>query len=1406
MAWDEEALKLQEAGFSSQETQNIAYGIAQRMQEEGHTPDQFDEFFGKPPVPDTTEVTAHFNKLFTQNMPPPDEIGKEKTGGQVAMDAVKAGLENSVLGLRLRGELPKTELDKPSLFFEGAPWYDRLLEGATQGAIDAPLYVANTLLTGGIAGGMALTGAERAMLMKSYQQGGVHNFSDFLDVATSAGETAAKEYAVGKVTSLASGVATAATQSAEAGAVTSFLAPTTASAVAMTTAESVMNKKIPTLQEISDNAILMGAFHAVTPMKDKLMGIYQETGVHPAEVSALSMNDPVLRQEVLASDSGVPESLKPLKQPVVKHSEFAIVDGKLVPAEKAAAQGEFNFKGTPSEFVKSQEARFTPEERMNAAKAHDPIAFKAMEKMSAQVKDANQQMKYLLDQEEAFRQKGVKTEQDFIDHKNRVNQMEVIDKEIDRIKNNSEIKARMAEAFQKGQKTLESNLKDRIKNAVIEIPDAHEAKVPENYNPEFTDGKESTLTLTEDAKDGLIENPDQYRLFMGENEHFTKEDAIAQSLKNHPELAEIIAPEIVQKIPSKTEGGKPTLVIGPRTKQKSEPLTLDRFISDVMDNLYVLENRINKVTRSLIGKFPISADPRAMTLRSRAFVNRARVMIGVKNEKANSAYGVFDYHTKEKVHDSWFKVMSEIPEKRLEDFRFYRLYKQIIQDNRNELKTGVDNQEALDFVAAHEKEFEATNKKVVSWNNAVLKYGTDGGLESKENYDRYVSENPDYAPSRRLTEDMAAKGGIFRKKIIFQKTGSELPYLDPMTADIEKALNINQRVEENDSVKALVLQNELRPEDDKFLKPVKIEKPKEEGGLIATQFERNSPTNRNLTPSQIGYFDKGLFKVVDTGDPMIAQALTEMRFDPAMGKLWGSLYYIPKKLADLDRWAAISGPDFSIRHTERSEIFTYLIEGNVPFARTLLNLGKTFGKNSDAYVRALKSGAFDGVIYDTQKEIFDKGKYNMTDSHGVLSSTWNTAKSIANIMHLGLQLGEEAKRIGVNEKLLAKNPSATFQEQLEAGWKTRQSSVDGLQVGLQMRALNGLTALQSYQIQGMNRLLEAWRENPKGMAFRSSVLAAASAALWFATKDDQAIQNLPMYQKLAFWNFKVGDKVVPIAKPWEEGQFFGSMVERSLDLWYRKNPRAFDGFGDALAELVPLSPPSAFSDWNALHNNFNSLTDRQIIPDHYMGLVPEQRAFTYTTDTSRLIAKALGPVPGSHYLNLDSPIMVDFAARRWSGQLGRLAMQGTDALLQKAHLAPPSPRLPWELADVPFIGALIARQPTYNAQPLKDFDNEYKKAEQLYNTYKNFDNSQGHEQEAMDYLQKYPEINYFSVLQDAHKEIHEQIKTIQNYEIMPPSIMPAKEKKAMTELLWKTAIARAKSELDNLDSSRKNIK
>jgi hypothetical protein len=1341
---------------------------------------------------------------------------------------------------------------------------------------------------------MGVPAGIREAFAQSIKKGGIHSAKDFFDMADNAQMATIKGAITGEFVGMAGAGATTAIGAA-AGTTAAGIADVAGQTIASPIVSGALDKRMPEPQEFLDSAVQMGGLHLLThslggkvdpetnPINDKLLNIYRETGIHPKDVATAALNDPSIQQHMVSQNTDVPPQFQNARQPQIKSDFVLSKDGsKLIPGDQAEAQAEFPFQRTSiSKMVEDHDSRNTPEKQLQAAKLHDPEAFQQLEAQSKIVnsgiesvkqnkiridalKEHESNVKELADirqklsDPEKYGVSDIEAHKALTDREAELQKTEAKDskraelaqnlrdensqlmEQMAKTRDNEPLKKRLSAAWEKGRNTIRDNLNDRIRNSSIELEGHGEdglnsSKPFDQLNPDFMAKDEHAPMMTEEAKIELMDH-DNRELFYDGDKTLSQDQQMAIIMKDHPELAAKMTPDLVGEIPAPTnDAGEATAepekyVYASRPKKDPFQKIKDRFkrlgslnniVEDYYNNLINLKNASKGI--------PLVKNPFETMLHSRGSEQRGLVALGKFGLEDNSAYGIYSPSTGEKLAPSLFGSLEQngITKDNLADFKQYVIFKHGLDENAKNnaasleegataknVKTGVDDAQARAFVDKHQEEFGAAQRAFSDWHNALLQQAVDGNLMTQATKDGLVSKYPNYAPFNRLNEDGSSKGGAMKRKAFYAREGSDLSFLDPIQSSMEKALNLSRHIEENQARLQAISKGGLPRELLKDVRRPETLAANEAAGLKSDPtFTKPYKETLPLADNQVGFMDKGEYHVASFEDPALAKTLKDMKFDSGITGILGDLFDTAKAYTGMRRGAAIANPAFLERHVLRATQFSFLMGANP------LSLIKSIGywkeaaeKQSPLYVDALRSKALDGSDGGIGHVMGDKEiiPAPVDDSSGAYSTLRNVVKSpfvligkMTSLVHSAISIGQNAAALSIfSDKLAKLGENPTMLDKMQAGLETNKTILNGLQTGSAIQGLNAITAFMHYSVQGFGKGIEAAKENPGRLATAGSLLTGAALLGYNSVKDDKRYQDMPAYLKNSAVWFKIHDTLVPVPVPWELGHLFCTVPRMIAEHAYMKDQGGgpdWKAVQDGVASLIPLKMPTAVEDFRSIHDNYNSLTGKATVPDSMLSLAPRAQVQPWTSNTAYAVSKMASYIPGGDMgMHLKSPIMVDHIIQNMIGSGGSDALKVLETSLQSAGLKMPVDKSWEQLAiDQPFIRGVIGSQPTYNAEPLnqwKDKFNEVKSMQDSYNKLKKSDPDAAEE-----YYNEHPQLEdyrSYSRANQALKKANIAIQAVNLDKSQSPS-----DKKQNTEQMYRDAIDIARQQVADFNKS-----
>jgi hypothetical protein len=426
----------------------------------------------------------------------------------------------------------------------------------------------------------------------------------------------------------------------------------------------------------------------------------------------------------------------------------------------------------------------------------------------------------------------------------------------------------------------------------------------------------------------------------------------------------------------------------------------------------------------------------------------------------------------------------------------------------------------------------------------------------------------------------------------------------------------------------------------------------------------------------IEYYENGKRKYIEVS-PNLYKAMTGLTEDGAS--------FIVRILAKPAHWLRVGAtitPEFMARNPLR-DTYTALMQtsfGFIPFYDQVGAIADILGK-TDVYHDWFRSGgAYSGFV-ELSRPALAKANKELQSSRGrKLLSKLNVIADAEDVS----QLLEQATRLAVYKRAIRKGLSP-----VEAGFESREATVDFARRGAKMGDVNKLVAFFNASIQGFDKTIRNSIKHPYSTAMKGTMaITLPSLLLYLRNRDDPEYAEIAQWQKDLFWIVRVGDTHLRIPKPFLYGQVFGSLPERFFEYLDTKDRKAFDGLATSMIESaspVGLNPvesviPTAVKPIIENMTNYNFFRERTVVPEHLIDLPAEEQYSRYTTET----AKQLG-----EWMNY-SPAKIENLIYGYTGGTGRHILQGTDFLVNSIK-AEEVIRRPKELADIPLVKGFVTR-------------------------------------------------------------------------------------------------------------------
>jgi len=767
-------------------------------------------------------------------------------------------------------------------------------------------------------------------------------------------------------------------------------------------------------------------------------------------------------------------------------------------------------------------------------------------------------------------------------------------------------------------------------------------------------------------------------------------------------------------------------------KKDKAPRNYDELYTMALDDLHPLELAVRDMVQG--DKIPASKDPYKLARLLRGWHGKAEAFL----KHAPFRFG--DYQDIPGAK-SLKKILEPVRDN-LDEFRAYIVAKRALELADRKVETGIYRSDAEAIVNRYEEQFRETHRELLEFQDLTLKYLVDAGLLTPEAYAKMKIWNRDYVPFYRVMENTKGQGtgtGLEGRNPVKKIRGSWRDIVDPLESIIKNTFMYINLAEKNAVGQALVELERTREGLGKYVE--KIPTPMKKTTVTPEEMARYM---ENLAES-LGFEAKELpadmFDALEIFRPSafvpkdnVIQVWEKgkrglYQVDPEIGRVFKALdrenvNFLVKMLSLPAQWlraGATLTPEFIGRNPIRDQwsAFCYSRYGFVPgfdLVRGIFSMVK----KDQAYWDFKKAGADHSMLVSLDRDYLQDNLGDLLQKYpirNVIKNPINGLRMLSELGEMGTRLGEfkrglakEAQRRPLEEST-AGEPSKG--ELAEAAFSAREVTLDFARMGAKTKAANALIAFWNAQLQGTDRFVRAFQENPLGTSVRvAASITLPSVLLAIANHDDPRYKELPQWQKDLFWIVITDKTVWRIPKPFELGILFGSVPERVTNYILDQDPHAFDKLGDTLLRaaspgMIPTVQAPFIENWA----NRSLFFDRNLVPMSREDLLPEYQYSDHTSETAKLLSSVVGRFPGLDQWKGAAPAYIENLIYGWSGGLGRYALQIADAGLKAAGAVEEKFQKPAAtLADIPFVKAFVVRYPSAQAESIQRFYDNFDKA------------------------------------------------------------------------------------------------
>lgn len=678
--------------------------------------------------------------------------------------------------------------------------------------------------------------------------------------------------------------------------------------------------------------------------------------------------------------------------------------------------------------------------------------------------------------------------------------------------------------------------------------------------------------------------------------------------------------------------------------------------------------------------------------------------------------------------------IAKLGDKYLDDFTYYIVAKRAVEIEEKGKVSGLDRDDAEAFIAEiengpHGELFQNQMQELIKYNRFILQQMVGTSL-SQDQYDQIVAENKFYTtPFYRARSDIPAVRGdggnrfANRGRGVQRLKGADLPIKDPWQNIVRQTFALTGLADKMKAMQKLVGLKDSFEGTGKFFDAVPtpkiplnvnmaeiMERLADLGGIDAEMPEMDIQEIM-LTlfkPQGIGNVHKNLLTVWFDGKPQFYDFVDAdlmravMHMDSEQVTAFGKL---GRATANLMRVGHTMNPRFLFYNPARDQFLAgaYSKHGYRPWYDFMRGVFQTLGQGEMFKEWLLAGGAmstydtFDRNYLEKSLKPFMHRKWQDIVKDAINPLTY--LRYLASMSEYSTNLGEymRAKEVG--------------KHWVDASMAGRDITVDHARHGSKTGPVRDFVAFFNSAIQGHDKMIREFKKAPGRTMWRFFFYITLPAiGLYLLNRKNPNYHELPAWRRDLFFNLPIGDPnstrtFLPLPKPFVPGFLFGTMPEKFLQYVEEKDPKVFEGWAAQLRQIATPNttvwPLELVYEWKA---NRNFYTGAPIVPAREERLPAGEQYGPYTSETAKLLGSVFDV----------SPRKIDHAVRKVTGILGSTATQGTDALLQMAGVADPTPRPAASITDYPIIGDFFTQTRATGAATIDRFYDDLAKAEQVY--------------------------------------------------------------------------------------------
>ncbi|MFC5775164.1 LPD38 domain-containing protein [Ectobacillus antri] len=581
----------------------------------------------------------------------------------------------------------------------------------------------------------------------------------------------------------------------------------------------------------------------------------------------------------------------------------------------------------------------------------------------------------------------------------------------------------------------------------------------------------------------------------------------------------------------------------------------------------------------------------------------------------------------------------------LKEFRSYIAMKQARDLENHGIQSGFTKEQIEEVLQKFDNvpEMKKAQQDLLAYNNSLLDILTDAQVKTKESVEAMRKKYPNYTPFFRYFDEessggLTGNGFVDLNDPVKRMTGSSRDIIDPLESIIRNTFTTMKTAAHN-----------------KVGLQLKRLSQKEGAGGLIERLEGKQPVSK-----------ENIVTVFENGERVQYQLSPELyRSMKALDKeSLGKWFQLAAKPTDWLRAGATLTPEFALRNPIRDQFNATVVSdvgyNPIDFFRGLKEVTKAkSGKASPVYDEWVKQGGAYGGYLSADRDVLKQNLDNLTQEGSKVQRLAKNAVKPSKWLE-GLQklseISEESTKIGAYKKGLKKGLSPE-----ESAYQAREL-MDFNRMGDKMQGVNQIYAFLNANVQGKDKLIRAFRENPVRTAARITGLTVPPTALayasynWANEKQKELIDNMPQWEKETYWAVAVPgtDEVARIPKPFDINAVPNAM-EKGIDYFAKGDKYAFEDKkdSDVWKTVATAATPTFLKPFSENAMNHSLFTGGPIVPQRDQANSPGKQFGPTTSETAKFVGETTN----------SSPYKLDNLYRSYTAGLGQYPLKGLDKVI-----------------------------------------------------------------------------------------------------------------------------------------------